>query len=126
MALTVPPFCALSDLASEWNDIMNDFPSHGGVAMYHVMHSECLRGGGWTATDGGYIRLPQHGKLLFQVPIFKLLVLVGVYPIFVEACKATPPNVWFAYMLNHMDKENSVDLKNHECLANWQVETTTE
>lgn len=40
---------------------------------------------------------------------------MGVYPIFVEACKATPPNVWLAYMLNHMHKEKSVDLK-YQCV----------
>lgn len=115
----LPPFCALADLALKWNDIDEWFPEPrwGSDVPRNALGVPARRG--WTATERGGHTPPPTGEAPFSGPHFQVKVLMGVCPIFVEACKATPPNVWLTYMLNHMDKENSVDLKYHECLAGW-------
>ena len=74
----LPPFCALADLASEWNDIDEWFPEPrwGSDVPRNALGVPARRG--WTATDGGGGHmLPPTTEAPFSGPHFQVVSFDG-------------------------------------------------
>ena len=68
----LPPFCALADLASEWNDIDEWFPEPrwGSDVPRNALGVPARRG--WTATERGGHTPPPTGEAPFSGPHFQV------------------------------------------------------